>query len=126
MLLNSFFKILSTSVQEEKTLVEVEINGGHEIFEGHFPGNPVVPGVCLVQMIRETIEVLQNKTFNLEKADEIKFMNMVIPEQSSKLTLEIQQRTKSENPYAYSIIITDGPTVFLKMKADFKEVKNEK
>ncbi|MEI6124872.1 MAG: 3-hydroxyacyl-ACP dehydratase [Bacteroidota bacterium] len=125
MLLHSFFKIVSTTQQSEKNLVEVEINASHKIFEGHFPGNPVVPGVCLVQMIRETIEVLQHKTFRLKKADEIKFMNMVVPPQNCKLTLEIQQRTKTENPYAYSVIITDGQTVFLKTKMDFSEINHE-
>ena len=118
MLVNKFFEIRNITSQDEKTLVEVDINKEHEVFEGHFPGNPVVPGVFLIQMIREVIEELQHKKFRIDKADEIKFMNMVIPQQSSHLTLEIQQRTKSENPFAYSILVTDGQTLFLKMKID--------
>jgi 3-hydroxyacyl-[acyl-carrier-protein] dehydratase len=118
MLLDSFFTIDKITSQDEKTLVEVSINKEHSVFEGHFPGNPVVPGVFLIQIIREVIEELQHKKFKIEKADEIKFMNMVIPQNSSHLILEIQQRAKSENPFAYNILVTDGPTVFLKMKVD--------
>jgi 3-hydroxyacyl-[acyl-carrier-protein] dehydratase len=118
MLLNKFFRIGNIASQDEKTLVEVDINIDHEVFEGHFPGNPVVPGVFLIQMIREVIEELQHKKFRIDKADEIKFMNMVIPQQSSHLTLEIQPRPKSEKPFAYAILVTDGQTLFLKMKID--------
>jgi 3-hydroxyacyl-[acyl-carrier-protein] dehydratase len=125
MLLNTFFSIVNITSLDEKTLVEVEINKEHAVFEGHFPGNPIVPGVFLIQMIREVIEELQQTKFRIDKADEIKFMNMVIPGQSSHLTLEIQRRVKSENPYAYSIIVTDGVTVFLKMKVDLAAVLNE-
>ena len=121
MLLHSFFTINQTTQQEEKTVVEVDINPEHNVFEGHFPGNPVVPGVFLIQMIRETLEVLEQKKFRIDKADEIKFMNMVIPQQSNRLTLEIQKRTRSENPFAYAIVVTSTPTVFLKMKIDLKE-----
>jgi 3-hydroxyacyl-[acyl-carrier-protein] dehydratase len=125
MLLDTFFTIENITTQEEKTLFEVAINKDHEVFEGHFPGNPVVPGVFLVQMIREVIEHWQQKKFRIEAADEIKFMSMVIPEQSSRLTLEIQKRAKSEKPYAYSIVVSDGTIVFIKMKLDLEIDGNE-
>ena len=123
LLLNSFFTIGDIAQQDEKTRVTVEINPQHPIFEGHFPGNPVVPGVCLIQMIRETIETIHQKKFRLTKADEIKFMNMVIPSLNPKLTLEIQARPKSEKPFAFSIIVSDGTIVFIKMKVDFEEAQ---
>jgi 3-hydroxyacyl-[acyl-carrier-protein] dehydratase len=122
MLLNSFFTIVNVTSQDDKTLAKVEINKEHSVFEGHFPGNPVVPGVFLVQMIRETLEVLNQKKFRIDKSDEIKFMNMVLPQQTSHLVLEIQKRVKSENPFAFSIMVTDEQTTFLKMKIDFHEI----
>ena len=120
MLLDTFFTIDKITAQDEKTLFEVLINKDHAVFEGHFPGNPVVPGVFLIQMVREVIEHWQQKKFKIEAADEIKFMNMVIPQQSSLLTLEIQKRVKSEKPFAYSIVVSHGSTVFIKMKLDLE------
>lgn len=120
MLLYTFFSIDKVTTQDEKTLFEVSINNEHAVFEGHFPGNPVVPGVFLIQMVREVIEHWQQKKFKIEAADEIKFMNMVVPQQSSRLTLEIQKRVKSEKPFAFSIVVSDGATVFIKMKLDLE------
>lgn len=36
-----------------EALFFVTLNAKHEIFRAHFPGNPIVPGVCLVQMAAE-------------------------------------------------------------------------
>ncbi|HNW88369.1 MAG TPA: hydroxymyristoyl-ACP dehydratase [Bacteroidales bacterium] len=119
MLLDTFFKILSTSREEEKTVVQVELEKDHKIYEGHFPGNPVVPGVCLIQMIREVVEELQGQKLRLMAADETKFLNIVNPLTSNFLTIEVKNRPKSENPLAFSFIITDGRLTYLKMRADF-------
>ena len=119
MLLHSFFNILDTSKEEDKTIVHVELNKNHQIFEGHFPGNPVVPGVCMIQMIREVLEVIQSKKLQLTVADEIKFLNIVNPLSTKLLTLEIKNRPKSENPLSYNIIITDGQIIYLKMRAEY-------
>ncbi len=119
MLLHSFFKIVQTSLGEDKTVVTIQLVKEHPIYEGHFPGNPVVPGVCLVQMIREVIEVLKNQKIMLTGADEIKFLNIVNPMVVDLLKIEIKKRPKSENPLAFSIVITDGQITYLKMRADF-------
>jgi 3-hydroxyacyl-[acyl-carrier-protein] dehydratase len=120
MLLDTFFTIDKVTTQDEKNLFEVSIKKDHAVFKGHFPGNPVVPGVFLIQMVREVIEYWQQKKFKIEVADEIKFMNMVIPQESSRLTLEIQKRVKSEKPFAYSIVVSAATTVFIKMKLDLE------
>ncbi len=119
MLLNSFFEILSTSNHEDKILVKVKLKRNHSIYDGHFPGNPVVPGVCLIQMIREVIEVLQNQKLRLDGADEVKFLNIVNPLISEILTIEIKKRTNTDNPLAFNVIVTDESKVYIKMKADF-------
>jgi len=28
----------------------IALNKDHPVFEGHFPGNPILPGVCTVKM----------------------------------------------------------------------------
>lgn len=119
MLLDTFFKIVNTSQEEEKTMVQVELDKDHKIYEGHFPGNPVVPGVCLIQMIKEVIEVQQQQKLRLSTADEIKFLNIVNPLTANLLNIEIKKRPNAENQMAFSIIMTDGQITYLKMKAEF-------
>jgi 3-hydroxyacyl-[acyl-carrier-protein] dehydratase len=37
------------------------LNPKHAIFAGHFPGQPVVPGVCMLQIIKEGLEQALDK-----------------------------------------------------------------
>ena len=53
---------------DDKALVSITINSGHQIFEGHFPGQPVTPGVCMMQIIKELGEKWSNKKLMLKTA----------------------------------------------------------
>ncbi len=59
------------------------INAQHEIFEGHFPGQPVVPGVCMMQMIKELLESATTQSFHISQANEMKFLSVIDPTQNS-------------------------------------------
>ena len=50
MLLENFYKIIHIKEREDgKQEIEIELNPGHVLYQGHFPGQPVVPGVCTLQ-----------------------------------------------------------------------------
>ena len=53
MLLNDFFIIDDWQPGNGLARAILRINWGHPIFEGHFPGRPVVPGACLLQIVKE-------------------------------------------------------------------------
>ncbi len=64
----------------DKISVRIEINSSHEIFKGHFPGNPVLPGACTVQIIKEIIEVVTGRSLLLSEAGSIKYLSFINPE----------------------------------------------
>jgi len=52
MLLQNFYKIKDSKTTEKGFIYSININEKHEVFKGHFPDNPVVPGVCLIQIMK--------------------------------------------------------------------------
>ena len=82
-----FYSIIDKSISGQEWLVNVQLNPTHPVYEGHFPGNPVAPGVMLVNMIKDVIETEKNTTLVLKNARNIKFLNMVTPEGSPQLAL---------------------------------------
>ena len=51
MLLENFYKIIHIKEREDgKQAIEIELNPGHVLYQGHFPGQPVVPGVCTLEL----------------------------------------------------------------------------
>ena len=59
-LLHNFYKITySEHINGTDWAVQVMLNPQHAIYNGHFPQQPVVPGVCMLQIIKECIEKIQ-------------------------------------------------------------------
>jgi 3-hydroxyacyl-[acyl-carrier-protein] dehydratase len=114
-------EIFHSSDPEEKLTVQLELNPAHEIYKGHFPGNPVVPGVCLIEMIKETLAHHMGKPLTLKNADEVKFMNMVNPELNPLLNLEIRIKPPTAENLRISATITAAELVFVKFRGSLKQ-----
>ena len=57
MVLQDFYKILSEEkTSDSKYTFTILVNEKHDVFKGHFPGNPIMPGVCMIQIIKELSE----------------------------------------------------------------------
>jgi 3-hydroxyacyl-[acyl-carrier-protein] dehydratase len=123
MLLTDFYQYGHLSVQqiESKTKLEAEIvlNPDHDIFKGHFPNLPIVPGVCMIQIIKEIAEVYLNKKLFLESASTIKFLSMLNPEAHQRVSLEIEIRSVVDSGYEIDGKLYFGAITFFKMRADF-------
>ncbi|HBH23879.1 MAG TPA: 3-hydroxyacyl-ACP dehydratase [Cytophagales bacterium] len=65
--------------------VVVNLDKGHDIFKGHFPGKPILPGVCQVEIIAELLEEIFEKSYRLEDANMIKFQALVDPNENDTL-----------------------------------------
>ena len=67
---NSMFTVMGGTPDQ----VAVRLNGGHEIYKAHFPGNPITPGVCIVQMIGELLSDRCGRRLSLSKIVNLKFV----------------------------------------------------
>ena len=53
-------------------------------FAGHFPGQPVLPGVCLIEAAVVMLENWHRGEVAVEQVANAKFTRMILPEQSVK------------------------------------------
>src|SRR5688572_25312778 len=89
MLQHSFFTILKHEATPGSVKALLSINRDHEILKGHFPGQPIVPGVCMMQMIKEILEQEMNRSLRLTEADNIKFLSVIDPNQNNEIEANI-------------------------------------
>lgn len=59
--------------------VRVRLNAGHYIYGAHFPGNPITPGVCIVQMVGELLSNRVGRPLKLSKIVNLKFVAPISP-----------------------------------------------
>jgi len=119
MLIEDLYEVKSFENNDGALVVTVSLNKDHEIFEGHFPGNPVMPGVCMIQIIKELTERATEKSLFLSSCSNIKFMAIIDPVKNPLLTLkidfsEVDGTIKVKNTVSYE------DTLALKLNATFK------
>lgn len=122
MLIDDFFTLKSIEYTNDIIHAQICLNENHRIFEGHFPGKPVVPGVCLIQSIKEIIEKHLDKTFLLSSSSIIKFLIPVIPQNYPIINIKIRFSFQPENRIKTDAQIYFENSVFVKFKGDFLEV----
>ena len=113
MLKDDLYVILGLEHTRQVINATIQLDATHTIFAGHFPGQPVLPGVCMMQMVREVLETALGKRLRLVKAANIKFIALVTP---STTPLHIQlSYSVDENVKVKAVIIA---TDTLSFKAD--------
>ncbi|MDA3952851.1 MAG: 3-hydroxylacyl-ACP dehydratase [Bacteroidales bacterium] len=122
MLLKDFYTIVELdSSDKENIKAIIDLNKKHEIYGGHFPGNPIVPGVCLTQLIKEVIENVENKALQLSYASNIKFMAVVNPEINTRLQIDLKMKYDTEqNLIKVNSVTHFNDQVFYKFSGNFK------
>ena len=83
----------------EKTIAYKNVNKEEWYFKGHFPGNPIMPGVLIVESLAQTgavaiLSVEENKGKNalFGGIDKMKFKKQVTPGDKLKLEVKIIKR----------------------------------
>ena len=114
-LLNDFFFILHQETSPDTVMTKISINESHKIFEGHFPGMPVVPGVCMVQIILEIMKAVTKKPVRLTEADTIKFLAVMSPTKNKEIDVMINYYAEQKR-FLINASIFSGPVIFFKLK----------
>jgi len=123
MVLKDFYKVLS----EEKTgdakfNICILVNANHEVFKGHFPGNPIMPGVCMIQIIKELTESITKSTLMIQTLTNVKFMALINPETNPELRLELDITTTEDDLVKVKNTTYFNDTVALKLSNAYKKL----
>ncbi len=119
MLLNDFFTINTLEASGAEVKAELVINAGHRIFEGHFPGQPVVPGVCMMQMVKELLEQVLEKETMLSSAAEMKFLAVIDPSKNNIISAHIKYTREEGGQIITMASIFKDALVHFKFKGVF-------
>lgn len=93
----------------------IRFNGDHEIFSGHFPGLPVVPGVCMMAIIKDLVETASGKKVVLSGTSQIKFLSLINPKEHPEVDADIRISEGSDGTITADGTISSGEITFFKM-----------
>lgn len=114
-------RVISMQMEPEKKLIGVKnVTINEPCFTGHFPGNPVMPGVLMIEAMAQAAGMLahlaaeteggEGELYYLVKVDNARFSQIVVP--GDQLVLEaIQKRIKRRMGWYECQATVDGKRV---------------
>ena len=117
-----------TSFQSTDTNIEaiITFNEKHPVFAGHFPGNPIVPGVVQVQIIKELMEKKTGKCLLLIHGRNIKFLTIIFPAKNQKVEVRVEFSINEESLLPAQATIRAGDSTFMKFSGIYKPSNENK
>src|SRR3954467_6715509 len=123
MVLKDFYKVLSEEkTTDSKYTITILVNEKHDVFKGHFPGNPIMPGVCMIQIIKELTEKITQSTLMIQTLSNVKFMALINPEATPELRLELDIVTTEDDLVKVKNTTYFNDTIALKLSNVYKKL----
>lgn len=91
------YRIVSRSDTDDGATFVVRLLADCFIFRAHFPSQPVMPGVCIVQTATELMEERLSQRLTICRIKNVKFLSVISPDNDETLIFRITRLTVSEN-----------------------------
>jgi len=114
LLKDSLFTLIESRVENNHAEVDVRLDVSHPIYSGHFPDDPITPGVCVVQMAVELCSMLLVKKLELKGSKSIKFINIIRPNIHPQVTYVLDWTETEDGVYHVKMMVRSEDVVFAK------------
>lgn len=111
---DSFYTISSMQFNEGLVEAHLKINANHAIFDGHFPENPITPGVVQMEIVKELLSLHFERPINMVSMSNSKFLTILNPNETPEIEVKINV-SDVENQLKVSAQIAAGEVTFLKL-----------
>lgn len=119
MLISDLFTFLSVSYEEGMLEASIKINPAHGLFKGHFPNQPVTPGVVQVQLVKELLESQLNKKLELKTLGRCKFLAVLDPNHTPEIDVLIKV-SEADGVVKVNASAKKEETTFFKFSASYQ------
>jgi len=101
-------KVISLDFENRKIVATKNVSINEPFFQGHFPGQPIMPGVLIIEAMAQAGGVLtqltlgrdaQSKLFYMVKVDKARFSKQVVPGDVLEMHVEIKRMIRNMAVY---------------------------
>jgi len=115
----SFYNIRKTEeLGNGEYNVVVDIAKEHPIYEGHFPQQAVVPGVCTLTIIKECLGKILARNVVFDAIKDCKYISALLPQDDLSITITF---SLAELPKIRAVVVrNDNGAGVLKLRATIR------
>lgn len=114
--LDNLYTVVSTPEEStEAVRFQIRLNADSVIFKAHFPGEPIMPGACIVQMVQELFSVWTKREVEIAKIVNLKFLSVIKPDEVLDLDVAIKTKKEEDQQVHINADIVKDETTYTKM-----------
>lgn len=114
-LLGTLFFIRSSRQVDAGFEYELTLDGECFIYKAHFPGEPITPGVCIMQMALELLEEATGCCLRLDCARNIKFLQVIKPDETPLIHCSLGRICNENDTVTAQACLSCGDTILAKL-----------
>lgn len=118
---NSLYTIDCTECQNDGCNYAISLNADNIIYKAHFPGLPITPGVCIVQIAVELLELCTGMPLQIDILKNVKFLNVISPNEIQHLTYELKKVNTDGLLTTAQVTVRTDSTVYSKISIVCKQ-----
>lgn len=123
-LLGEFAGVLSDRDTDCGHDFQLRFNPEHFIYRAHFPGEPVTPGVCILQLALELMERCTGGRLEIVSVKNVKFLRTIIPGETPSLCFSVSVTENGGDFAGARITAADGTDVYARLSLICRKLCN--
>lgn len=114
---NRYYQLISQERVGEKGVFHVRLLPECAIYQGHFPGNPICPGICQIEMIKECAMLLTGRDLQIRTVTQCRLTALASPSVCPELDIEVQA-SSVEKGFLVRATISDAKQKYVDFKGE--------
>jgi len=103
----------------DEITARIKLNKNHDLYNGHFPNNPITPGVIIIQITKEIMEEALDFDLLLKEIINIKYISPINPLINNSLLFKIYMQKKNNSIIVNNNIMFENSQIAVKFKGKF-------
>ena len=93
----------------------LRLNPQHELYQAHFPGNPITPGVCLIELVSELLEKQTGRNLALKQVVNVKFLHVLSPAEHTHVEVRFRSIEQDGSRYKIKAVLQNDDLTFAQL-----------
>lgn len=115
---NRFYKVIKEEKNDGQGKYQLAILPDCDVYQGHFPGDPVCPGVCNIETIKECAIMLTGKQLRIKSIKQCRLTAIATPSVCPEVTITLSATPSADNSYTVLATIADEKQSYMEFKGE--------
>lgn len=113
--LDSLYSVTQSRKTEGGFEFGISLFPEHFIYKAHFPGEPITPGVCIIQIATELFSLVMDAPMSLYSAKNVKFLKIVSPSERTDFSFTFSKIVVEGDLFKFACVLSAENEIYAKL-----------